>query len=134
LSEYSARTAEQLLKQGQPEEALKTLFQVVRDNRAEAIVIIPRLLLQNLTFPSWDGKLTKFVAHLATLSNGRLATLLIQKAWIQGRLGVVACLGHLPAVSLRFLYNALVLDFRLGGIGLDWVAFNASTLAVSYWT
>jgi hypothetical protein len=54
-------------------------------------MIIPQLLLQNLAFRSWDGKLTESVVHLATLSDGRLATLVFsQKVWIQGRLGVVA--------------------------------------------
>ena len=30
--------------------------------------------------------------------------------------------------------NANVPGFRLAGTGLDWVAFNVSTLAVSFWT
>ena len=80
-----------LLKQGHPDEGLEDPFQVVRDNPVNAIMIIPQLLLQNLDFRSWDGKLTKSVVHLAIFSNGSLATLIfIQKVWIQGRLGVAA--------------------------------------------
>ncbi len=57
-------------------------------------------------------------------------------AFAQSRLstlfGVVACLEHLVvARSLRFLYNAWLSAWRTG---LDWIAFNVSTLAVSVWT